>query len=49
MKTSRTFLLALAIVTLSLASCTNDSTEESENNVYEQQSLGKGEVKEIDV
>ena len=43
MKTSRTFLLALAIVTLSLASCTNDSTEESENNIYEQQSIDRDE------
>jgi hypothetical protein len=43
MKTSRTFLLALAIVTLSLASCTNDSAEESENNIYEQQAIDRDE------
>ncbi|MCR1023239.1 hypothetical protein [Cellulophaga baltica] len=49
MKTSRTFLLALAIVTLSLASCTNNSTEESENNIYEQQAIDGKEIKNSDV
>ncbi|ADV48862.1 amino acid ABC transporter substrate-binding protein [Cellulophaga algicola DSM 14237] len=49
MKTSRTFLLALAIVTLSLASCTNDNSDESENNIYEQQAIDRDEVKMGDV
>ena len=49
MKTSRTFLLALAIVTLSLASCTNDNSDESENNIYEQQSIDKVDIKVGDV
>ncbi|SDE77379.1 peptidase m28 [Cellulophaga baltica] len=49
MKTSRTFLLALAIVTLSLASCTNDTSENSDDNIYEQQAYERTEIKMGDV
>ncbi len=49
MKTSRTFLLALAIISLTIASCTNDTSENSENNIYEQQSIDKVDIKVGDV